>query len=110
MTVHPRGTFARFERPYLPMLKPSPSENNVQPNGAPRWETYAMALSFVALWVWFLARQAAFRAGQMPSVLWQIPLIVSVIVLVWIFVRRMKRALSGLKEVHPARRGRPGQN
>lgn len=69
-----------------------------------------MALSFVVLWVWFLARQAAFRAGGTPSVLWQIPLVVSVIVLAWIFVRRMKRALSGLKDIHPARRGKPEQN
>ena len=69
-----------------------------------------MALSFVALWIWFLARQMAFRAGNAPSELWQIPLVLSVVLLVWIFIRRMKRALAGLKEIHPARRGRPGHN
>ncbi len=92
------------------MSKAPNSEKSVQPNGAPRWETYAMGISFVVLWVWFVARQSALKAGQTPSQLWQIPLVVSVIVLVWIFVRRMKRALSGLKEIHPARRGKPGHN
>ena len=69
-----------------------------------------MALSFVALWAWFLAYQNAARAGEPLSQWWQVPLIISVVLLVWVFVRRMKRALAGLKEVHPARRGRPGHN
>ena len=81
-----------------------------QANGAPRWETWAMALSFAALWAWFMAYLSASRAGESASVLWQIPLAVSLAVLIWIFVRRMKRALLGLKAVHPARRGRGGQN
>ena len=69
-----------------------------------------MALSFVALWAWFMAYLSASRVGESPSALWQIPLAVSLVVLVWIFVRRTKRALSGLKEVHPAQRRRPEQN
>lgn len=92
------------------MSKSPLPKNNVQPNGAPRWETWTMAASFVVLWVWFIARQLAFRAGEVPSALWQIPLIISVVVLALIFVRRMKRALLGLKEIHPARRGKPGHN
>ena len=81
-----------------------------QANGAPRWETWAMAASFAGLWAWFMAYLSASRAGETPSVFWQIPLAVSLIVLVWIFVRRTKRALAGIKEVNPARRGRPGRS
>ncbi len=96
------------------MSKPPISDPNAapkaQPNGAPRWETWAMALSFAALWAWFMAYLSASRVNESPSTLWQIPLVVSLGVLVWIFVRRTKRALAGLKEVHPARRGRSGQN
>ncbi len=96
------------------MPKPPISDPNsaakTQPNGAPRWETWAMALSFAALWAWFMAYLSASRTGESPSAWWQIPLVVSLAVLIWIFVRRMKRALAGLKEVHPARRGRSGQN
>lgn len=96
------------------MSKPPISEPNSpiksQTNGAPRWETWAMALSFAALWAWFMAYLSASRTGESPSVLWQIPLVVSLAVLIWIFVRRMKRALAGLKEVHPAQRGRGEQN
>ena len=69
-----------------------------------------MALSFVVLWGWFVARQSALRGGASLAAWWQIPLFVSVVVLVWIFVRRMRRALAGLKAIHPARRGKPGQN
>lgn len=96
------------------MSKPPISDPNSaqkpQSNGAPRWETWAMAASFAALWAWFMAYLSASRTGDSPSTLWQIPLAVSLALLIWIFVRRMKRALAGLKEVHPARRGRPGQN
>ena len=76
----------------------------------PRWETWTMALSFVALWAWFLAYQNAARAGESLSYLWQIPLFVSLALLLWIFVRRLKRALAAIKSVNPARRGRSGRN
>ncbi len=112
---HPKtGTPTRCKAPILLMLKPPISDPNspTQPSSqaAPRWETWTMALSFVALWVWFLAYQNAGRAGEPLSLLWQAPLLISVALLVWIFVRRMRRALAGLKEVQPARRGRPGRN
>ncbi len=92
---------------------PIPAPNSPaksQANGAPRWETWAMALSFVALWAWFMAYLSASRPGGSLSAWWQVPLAVSLAVLIWIFVRRMKRALAGLKEVHPAQRGRSGHN
>ena len=95
------------------MSKPPSDPNSPvksQANGAPRWETWAMALSFVALWTWFMAYLSASRPGGSLSVLWQVPLVISLAVLIWIFVRRMKRALAGLKEVHPAQRGRSGHN
>ena len=69
-----------------------------------------MALSFVALWVWFIAHQSAARAGQPLSLMWQIPLVVSLGFLIWIFVRRARRAMLAVKAVSPARRGRSGQN
>ena len=69
-----------------------------------------MALSFVALWAWFLARQNAARARETLSLGWQIPLFVSLALLIWIFVRRAKRAMAGIKAVNPARRGRSERN
>lgn len=69
-----------------------------------------MVLSFVALWVWFIAHQSAGRAQQPLSLWWQIPLVVSLGFLIWIFVRRARRAMLGIKAVSPARRGRPGQS
>ena len=92
-----------------PIFDPKPP-TKAQSNGAPRWETWALALSFAALWAWFMAYLSASRPGESLSVLWQIPLFVSLAVLIWIFVRRMKRALAGLKAVHPAQRGRDGRN
>ena len=86
------------------------SPTKTQPNGAPRWETWAMAASFAALWAWFMAYLSAGRTGESPALGWQIPLAISLAVLIWIFVRRMKRALAGLKEVQPSRRGRGGRN
>ncbi len=92
------------------MSKPPTSEQNApikaQTNGAPRWETWTMAASFAALWAWFMAYLSASRTGDSPSIWWQIPLAASLVLLVWIFVRRTKRTLAALKEVHPARRGR----
>ena len=95
----------------MPKLPSDPNlSSKTQANGAPRWETWAMALSFAALWAWFMAYLGASRPGASLSVLWQIPLAVSLAVLVWIFVRRTKRALAGLKAINPAQRGRGGRN
>ena len=96
------------------MSKPPISDPNpptkAQANGAPRWETWAMAASFAALWAWFMAYLSASRVGQSPALWWQIPLAVSLAVLIWIFVRRTKRALAGIKAVQPAGRNRTGRN
>ena len=93
-----------------PPISDSNSSQQKPTSGAPRWETWTMALSFVALWAWFLAYQNAARAGESLSLGWQIPLFVSVGLLIWIFVRRLKRAMAGIKAVNPARRGRSGRN
>ena len=69
-----------------------------------------MALSFVALWAWFLAHQSAARAGAPLSLAWQIPLFVSLALLIWIFVRRARRALNGIRAINPTRRGRAGRD
>ena len=92
-----------------PISDPS-SPTKAQTNGAPRWETWAMAASFAALWAWFMAYLGASRTGGSVALWWQIPLVVSLAVLIWIFVRRTKRALAGIKAVNPASRSRGGRN
>ena len=86
----------------------SPAKARV--GAAPRWETWAMAASFAALWIWFMAYLSASRVHESPTIWWQIPLAVSLAVLIWIFVRRTKRALAALKQIHPAQRGWGGRN
>lgn len=78
--------------------------------GAPRWEKMTMIVSFLGVWAWFVARQIALNKGQAFSVLWQIPLVLCLGLLIWIFVRRTRRAVAGLKENHPARRGPAERN
>jgi hypothetical protein len=79
-------------------------------SSVPRWETAVMALSFVLLWVWFLARQSAIRNGESMHVAWNAAMLLAVVALVVILVRRFKRTLEGLREVHPAQRGRSEHN
>ena len=92
-----------------PIADPS-APQQAKAQTTPRWETWTMAGSFVVLWVWFIARQLAYRNNDAFSPLWQIPLFISLGLLIWIFIRRMRRTLSALKEVHPAKRGRVGHN
>jgi hypothetical protein len=65
----------------------------------PLWETVVLFTSFVLLWAWFLANQAARRTpdGEV-SWLWQIVLGVALLVLIVVTVRRVtrvRRAFSG---------------
>lgn len=65
----------------------------------PLWETVVMALSFVLLWAWFLARQATLQtpgAKLWPG--WTALQIAAVIVLVVVLVRRMARVRRALRE------------
>ena len=79
------------------------SMNNPE-SSTPWWETAIMAGSFVLIWVWYLARQAAYRSPNGSfSILWQVPLIVALVALIVVTVRRVKRvqrALRGDDEVH----------
>ena len=65
----------------------------------PLWETVVMALSFVLLWAWFLARQAALRAPtttMWPG--WTALQILAIVALVIVMVRRMARVRRALRE------------
>ncbi len=76
----------------------------------PKWETAVLFGSFVLIWVWFLARQAALRNDQSLHGAWHLGLLLVVGALVWVLVRRLKRTLAALRDVHPAQRGRPDRN
>lgn len=69
-----------------------------------------MALSFLLLWGWFVARQSALSSGTNIHIAWNAALLLSVIALVVVLVRRFKRTLEGLRAVHPAQRGRSDHN
>jgi hypothetical protein len=69
----------------------------------PLWETVVMVGSFVLLWVWFLARQAALRNGGVMWPGWTVLQIVALVALVVVTVRRVAR-------VRRALRGEDGHN
>ena len=73
-----------------------PAENAV---GNPRWETAIMALSFVAIWVWWLARQNAYKTQTEFSGAWNLFLLAVVGLLVWVFVRRLARTMAAIREL-----------
>ena len=65
----------------------------------PRWETAALALSFVLLWGWYLARQAARQQpGGHEWWGWQVLLAIAGVVLLTVMVRRMRRIGRSLRE------------
>ena len=74
----------------------------------PIWETVVMVASFGLLWAWFLARQSTLKAGTTLSPLWQIVLVASLLSLVVIMVRRLKRVKRALEENDPRRAGMRG--
>jgi cytochrome bd-type quinol oxidase subunit 2 len=78
--------------------------------GVPKWETAVLFFSFVLIWAWFLARQSALRNEESLHRAWTAALLLAVVALVVIFVRRTKRTLAALREVHPAQRGRSDHN
>jgi Na+-transporting NADH:ubiquinone oxidoreductase subunit NqrE len=63
-----------------------------------------MAGSFVLIWMYFLARQGALRAGSELSFGWNVALLAVVAALIVVFVRRLKRTLASLRDADPARR------
>ncbi|MDF2439627.1 MAG: hypothetical protein JWN98_611 [Abditibacteriota bacterium] len=79
----------------------------------PLWETIIMVASFGLLWAWFLARQNSLRSAvttpeSAMSPLWQIVLVGSLLALVVIMVRRLKRVKRALEENDPRRAGMHG--
>ncbi len=55
-----------------------------------------MVLSFALVWIYFLAFQSARRENLAPHFAWNIALLAAVGVLIWVFVRRLKRILAAL--------------
>lgn len=86
--------------------------DEVEQNGSeermPVWETVVMVASFGLLWAWFLARQSTLKAGTALSPLWQMVLVASLVTLVVIMVRRLKRVKRALQENDPRRAGMRG--
>ncbi len=65
----------------------------------PSWlETAILAISFVLMWVWYLARQSVYRAGGVPSSWWHLILVGVFVALLWVFVRRVKRVTQAMKD------------
>jgi len=84
-------------------------ENGVEESDAaeraPLWETVVMVASFGLLWAWFLARQSTLKAGTTLSPLWSLILVATLLTLVVIMVRRLKRVKRALEENYPRRAG-----
>ncbi len=70
--------------------------NSPEPQPVPRWETAAMIVSFALVWAYFLAFQSARRNGLAPHFGWNLALMAALGVLVWVFVRRLKRILAAI--------------
>lgn len=76
----------------------------------PKWETAVLFFSFVLIWGWFVARQAALRNGESLHTAWWAAMLLAIAALIVVLVRRLKRTLAALREAHPARRGRADHN
>lgn len=63
-----------------------------------RLETLILAISFLLLWAWYLMRQSVYRAGGQPSMWISLPLVFIFAALAWVFVRRLRRVVSAMKE------------
>jgi membrane protein implicated in regulation of membrane protease activity len=63
----------------------------------PLWETFVIGGSFVLLWVWWLARQAALRAGETQPWWWQGVLLLALLALLFVLARRGRRVVRALR-------------
>lgn len=84
--------------------------------GNPRWETAAMVVSFGLLWAYLLARQAALQAAAHSGVanpkvqmspLWTVAQVAAIVVLLFVLVRRMRRATTAMRAASQIRPGFP---
>lgn len=69
----------------------------------PRWETAVLFLSFLALWAWWMARQSQGRLEggltEHPlTPVWNGLLVASLVALIAVFIRRIRRVQSALSE------------
>ena len=71
---------------------------NPQDNKAARLETVILLLSFVGVWLYFLARQRALLAGGALPQWANLPLLALLAALVWVFVRRIRRVTRAMRE------------
>ncbi len=74
-----------------------PNSQDEPRKATPFWETLVIAGSFLLLWAWWLARQAALRANESPSWWWQAILVLSLLALLFVMVRRMQRVVRALR-------------
>lgn len=72
-------------------MKRETQPQTVEAGDAAGWESWGLVFSFVALWVWFLARQSALRAGQQLGVGWRVFLLAVLALMILITVRRLRR-------------------
>jgi hypothetical protein len=61
------------------------------------WETVVIAVSFLAVWVYFAAWIWAGRNETPLSAAWQLLLLPALVLLAVVFVRRMQRVMSSLR-------------
>jgi cytochrome bd-type quinol oxidase subunit 2 len=86
-----------------------PNSNQEQYKPIPRWETAILILSFVAIWVWWLVRQNAYKTQSDFPIAWNAILLVTIGLLVWVFVRRLKRTLAAMKSIQPGQSNSRGR-
>ena len=63
-----------------------------------RLETFIMVISFVDVWLYFVARHRAIASGTALPVWMSVFLILLLLALVWVFVRRLQRIGRAMKE------------
>ncbi|RYX81495.1 hypothetical protein EON83_23755 [bacterium] len=71
---------------------------NSKPDKPSAWETAVLAGSFLAVWGWYLSRQSIYKAGLQPSIWHSAPLVIVVLLLGWVFVRRLRRVVTAMRE------------
>jgi ABC-type phosphate transport system permease subunit len=69
----------------------------MQKSSTPFWETAILGGSFVLLWVWFLSFKNAERANEILPLWWHALLLLAVVLLIWVFARRIKRLQRALR-------------
>ncbi len=70
--------------------------NSPETEKTPVWETATMIASFALVWAYFLAFQSARRENLALHFGWNVALLLAVGLLIWVFVRRLKRILAAL--------------